>query len=359
MNSISAEQFAKSLIRKYPDPDASPYRSWSYPQGYLLMGIAKLYEMTSEVKYFDYISSYCEKHVGNDGCIVGFTGCSMDDMMAGAVLAWMAEQTHAAKFEKACRHIRAAFDDYPRTQEGGFWHHRTQFPKEMWVDGVFMGQMFLCRYGRVFDEPECFAETIHQLDVIYQYCHIGDGLLVHAYSEDCLAEWAGLDGRAREVWSEGLGWYALILMEVLNLIPENYPGHERIAGYARQLLEGLAKHQDRKTGLWFQVVNKGQFQDNWCDTSGSAMFTYAIQRGIDLELVPTATYDGILARAYDGLQSRIAPTADGGYDVLTACEGLCVQKEYMDYIHYPQKINAQEAVCGMLWALAAHDAAGK
>lgn len=81
---------------------------------------------------------------------------SMDDMMAGAVLVWMYEQNGEERYAKACHHIYHSFSDYPRTREGGFLHNRFVYPGEMWVDGVFMGQMFYARYGRAFQKPECF-----------------------------------------------------------------------------------------------------------------------------------------------------------------------------------------------------------
>ena len=62
----------------------------------------------------------------------------------------------AAYYGKACRRIYEAFRDYPRTREGGFIHVRNGLRGQMWVDGVFMGQVFYCRYGRMFREPACF-----------------------------------------------------------------------------------------------------------------------------------------------------------------------------------------------------------
>ena len=355
MEHVSALQFSQGLLQRFPDPDSYPYTPWSYPQGYLLMGFAKLYEATAEERFLAYIQRYCDQHVDAAGTIKGFTGCSMDDMMAGAILAWMYAKTGEEKLALACQHIYASFADYPRTREGGFLHNRDQRPGEMWVDGVFMGQMFLCRFGKVFHQPGCFAETAHQLGTIYRYCHAHSGLLVHAYSEDQLAPWALADGKAREVWSEGLGWYALILAEALDLIPEGAEGRGQIARQMIALLEGLKKTQDPVSGLWFQVVDKGHLPDNWCDTSGSAMFYYALRRAVSTGLVPAEAYAQTLQRAYQGLQTRIVPAKDGAYDILTACEGLCVQNAYEDYVQYPQTVNAQEAVCGMLWALVAHD----
>ena len=348
-----ARELAAAIQKRYPKADEYPYRSWSYPQGYLLMGFIHLWEKTGDELYYQYVLAYCLDHVEEDGSVRGFTGCSMDDMMTGAVLVWMYEHTGEKRFETACRKIRETYRDYPRTREGGFLHNRTEFPGEMWVDGVFMGQMFLCRYGAVFGETECFDEAVLQLELIYRYCHVHDGLLVHAYSEDCLAPWAGPEGRSGCVWSEGLGWYALILTEVLDLLPAGYEGKRMVETQLNQLLAGLEKYQNRENGLWRQVVDRTDDVDNWCDTSGSAMFLYTWKWAADKGIVPVATAGAVLRKGYEGLLARIVPGEDGLPDVHTACQGLCVQKCYEDYIHYPKTVNAQEAVCGCLWALAA------
>ncbi len=54
----------------------------------------------------------------------------------------------------------------------------------MWVDGLFMGLMFLTRYGKYVDDKEyCFDETVKQLSIVFDRCEKdGTGLLYHAYS---------------------------------------------------------------------------------------------------------------------------------------------------------------------------------
>ena len=39
-------------------------------------------------------------------------------------------------------------------------------------------------------------------------------------------------------------------------------------------------------------------------------------------------------------------------DILSACEGLCVQASYADYINHPKAVNGNEAVAGFLSATA-------
>lgn len=345
-------KLAKTIMQRHPDPDTYPWRSWCYPQGYMLMGMAKLFETTNDSVYYRYIMKYVDGHIDSAGNIARFRGSSMDDMMAGTVVVWAYRQTGMEKYRKAAERIRRSFDNYPRTTEGLFWHGRGTVG-EVWVDGVFMGQMFLTSYGKYIDDSDyCFNEAANQLLGVYQRLQKGNsGLLYHGWDEDCNAKWANRQtGLSPEVWSEGLGWYALVLVESLEVFPENHPQRAELERVCRKLMAALKNVQDKKTGLWYQVVDKGNLADNWHDTSGSAMFLYAIKKAGELGIIHSKSYQKVVEKAYRGIQTkaRVNP-ADGLIDITDACDGLCVQPSYEVYINYNKKVNAKEAVAGVLW----------
>lgn len=348
-----SDRLAKTIMQRHPDPNTYPWRSWCYPQGYVLMGMDKLFSSTHDSVYYRYIMKYADEHVDSLGNIDRFKGSSMDDMMAGSVIIWAYRQTGFDKYRKAADYIRHKFDDYPRTSDSLFWHGRKT-KGEVWVDGVFMGQMFLTKYGKYIGDSEyCFNEAARQLIGIYNKLRKGNsGLLYHAWDEDRDAKWADpKTGLSPEVWSEGLGWYALILVETLEIFPKVHPQREELEQICRNVMAGLKKVQDPKTGLWFQVVDKGNQSNNWNDTSGSAMFVYAIKRAGELGIIPEKQYRDVVDEAYRGLLTKaVTNPGDGLTDIVNACDGLCVQPSYDAYIHYPQKVNAKEAVAGVLWA---------
>lgn len=145
-------------------------------------------------------------------------------------------------------------------------------------------------------------------------------------------------------------WNALILAEVLDIVPQSHAAWNTAQKQLKMLLEGLLKLQDPETGLWYQVVDQIDEEGNWCDVSGSAMFTYAFQYALRHQLVKGQAYEQAAARGYEGVVGRAVTNEEGLLDIYGACEGLCVQNKYEDYIHYPQTVDAQEAVCGCLWA---------
>jgi unsaturated rhamnogalacturonyl hydrolase len=232
----------------------------------------------------------------------------------------------------------------------------------MWVDGVFMGQMFLIRYGQsIGDRQYCYDEAVKQITVFARHAQKGSsGLYYHAWAANPATAlvvpqrkigWADAQtGLSSEVWSEGLGWYALVVAETLAVLPPDYPGRSEVLDIYKRLAVGLKHTQDPRTGGWFQVVDKGDQPDNWIDTSGSAMFTYSIARGIQLGLLNRKEYAPVAANGYRGITGNARINDQGLVDIYSAGDGVCVQASYADYVHYPKSVNAKEAVAGFLWA---------
>ena len=353
---------AESLMRRYPDPDSYPFKSWSYSQGFVLWGFIRLYEYTRRVDFRDYVLAYCDKHVSDDGVIARFTGQSLDSILPGSVIVWAYLETGKEKYRKASRQVRAAYDTYPRNPDGGHWHNRRA-KGQMWVDGVFMSLMFLARYGKYIAEGQerknCYDECVRQMKLIFLHCRKDtSGLLYHAWCDMEAADtdkprWASpVNGCSPEVWSEGLGWYAMALVEVLDLLPEGYPGREDLEDQLRLLCRDLLKVQ-ANNGLFCQVVDRPKAPRNFFDTSGSAMFLHTFVRARQLKLINGEEVNSAIERGYRGVLSKCVQGADGTVHVLDACDGLGVQNCYDDYVDYARSVDAKEAVAAVLWALAA------
>lgn len=58
-------------------------------------------------------------------------------------------------------------------------------------------------------------------------------------------------------------------------------------------MSGLKNTQDVRTGGWYMVVDKGNNPLNFIDPSGTAMFTYSIQRGIQLGVLKIKEYASV------------------------------------------------------------------
>jgi rhamnogalacturonyl hydrolase YesR len=359
---------AETIMARWPDYNLAYHASWTYVHGYALYGFDTLYRATGDKRYYDFIKRYIDKHIDENGNFrvvvdgrqrerpTGFT--NLDNMMTGNTVVMLYECTKDPRYKKAADTIRRALDDYPRNNDGGFWHARGM-QGQMWIDGIFMGQMFLTRYGKsIGDTQYCWDEATRQMTVYAKRAQRGDtGLYLHGVyepghgSREC--RWADPQtSLSPEVWSEGLGWYALVMVETLADLPKNHAKRAEMEDIFRRLAAGLKRTQDPQSGRWFQVVDKGDRPDNWTDTSGSAMFTYTIQKGLEIGLLDKAEYAPVVAKGYQGIIANAKINDKGLVDIYSACDGVGVQVSYDRYINYKKSINAKEAVAGFLWATA-------
>jgi rhamnogalacturonyl hydrolase YesR len=354
---------ANTLMARNTGAPGESLTRWSYWKGYTLNGFEMLSQSTGDPRYLDYIKKQIDPLIDKDGNLVNVHLNSLDNAMAGNIVVGLYERTHDPRYRVAATQIRKMFDTYPRNPDGGFWHN-PKLTGEMWVDGVFMGQMFLIRYGEsIGDRKYCYDEAIKQITVFAKHARKGDsGLYYHAWSaQPSLAlvvpqrklQWADpVTGLSPEVWSEGLGWYALVTVEALTHIPADYPGRAEVLDIYQRMAAGLKRTQDPKSGGWYFIVDKQNQPGNWIDTSGSAMFTYSLERGIELGLLDRKQYAPVVANGYRSITHNAQINSDGLVDIVSACDGVCVQASYADYVNCKQKVNAKEAVGGFLWATA-------
>lgn len=145
---------------------------------------------------------------------------------------------------------------------------------------------------------------------------------------------------------DGILWCSLIRFVTFR----NYT--QAIIGWRsrlQELLNTLCTLQG-SDGLWYQVVDRPERPDNWTDTSGSAMFLYSMMEARQRIPSHPQQWDTAIAAGLNGLSSRIRPDRKGNLDVLGACDGVCVQMGYRQYVEYPRVPNAKEAVGAVLWA---------
>jgi unsaturated rhamnogalacturonyl hydrolase len=359
---------ADTIMARWPDYSRAYFNSWTYVNGYELYGFEMLYRATGDQKYFDYIKRYIDQFVDADGNFRGVanykgtvstpTFNNLDNMMTGNSLVMLYEVTKDPRYKKAADTIRRALDNYPRNANGGFWHNK-RMNGQMWIDGIFMGQMFVIRYGKsIGDSQYCWDTATKQLCIYAKRAERDhSGLYLHGYYEaghgGKVPGWADPQtGLSPEVWSEGLGWYALVLVETLADLPKDHPRRAELEDIFRRLAAGLKCKQDATSGRWFQVVDKGDQPDNWTDNSGSSMFTYTLARGIELGLLDKMEYAPVVQKGYQGIIANAKINDRGLLDIYSACDGVGVQVDYAHYIHFKKSINAKEAVAGFLWATA-------
>ena len=241
---VWSETTGRQFIHRYADPDeirwGTQNNSFTWQAGYVMFAIEHLWRWTADPVYLDYIRKYVDQNVDAEGRLRQFKPDALDNFVPGYVCLLMYELTGEERYAKAVETIRRGFDDYPRLPNGMFWHSARM--RQTWVDGVFMGQIFLARYARTMKHPEDFAEVVRQMSGITELCGKPDGHFVHAWDET--------RGAYPEVWSKGMGWLAVLWADVFDYLPEDQPGRAELLGRLRLMCSSLKASQDPRTGMW-------------------------------------------------------------------------------------------------------------
>jgi rhamnogalacturonyl hydrolase YesR len=342
-----AVRMANSTLARHPNPDTIASSNFSWEVGYAMWTFEKVWRATKDPKYYTYIKKYVDQHVSANGNLSGFSASRLDDFLPGYAILLLYEQTQAQQYLTAATTLRNAFKTYPRNSDNGFWHS-TGNPNQMWVDGVFMGQMFLARYGHATGESAAFDEVITQMTDIVNHCMKTNGLLLHAYDESKKASWANsTTGLSPEVWSEGLGWYAVLIADLFDYLPADHPGRPGLMTILGQLTAGLKANQDAKSGRWCQVVDKCTLSDNWNESSGTGMFLYLTKKSIDKGYIDGTQYSAVVSSAYQGLVQKATVNTDGTIDI-NDCSSIGVQGSYSAYVSKAKQVSPPSCVSSFI-----------
>jgi rhamnogalacturonyl hydrolase YesR len=308
----------------------------------------KIWKTTGDSTYFNYIKKYIDQQVDDKGNIPDFKPDALDNFAPGYAVLFMYEQTHQEKYKLAAQKIRAGFTNYPRNSDGLFWHGEWA-KNQSWVDGTFMGQIFLSRYALTIGESQyAFDEVVKQMTLMAEHCQKENGLILHGWDESKKAKWADpVTGLAPEVWSEGMGWYAVLIADVFDYLPKDHPGYAKLVTIHQRLCEGLRKTQDPNTGMWCQVVDKCGEPGNWNETSGTGMFIYLLKKSIEKGYIDGNEYKPVVQKAYSGMVKKARLNQDGFIDLLD-CSSIGIVNNYQEYINSPKEVSPYGAFASFI-----------
>jgi len=310
------------MLHRTPDP--RNLSGWGYAVSLFLYGQYLFYKRTKEKKYLDYIQGWVDKHVNDEG-VIDRPITALDYVLPGNLLLILHKETGQKKYKTAADTIRHTFDNYPRTEDGGFWHALSR-QHQLWLDGIFMGMPFLVRYGSAYGESKyTFDEAAKQFQIYAS--HLNDpksGLMFHAYDESGAQPWADpTTHHSAYFWCRAIGWFGMALIEVLELMPHSHPQREKLIAQLRQLCEAYTRYQDKETGLWFQILDKGEDPNNWRETSSSCMYTYTLSMAVKRGYI-AKRYAEVAAKGYKGVLTQLSKDDDGFGHIANICEGTNV-----------------------------------
>ena len=309
---------ADSVMKRHPLLS----RRWRYEAGVALTSIKQVWLKTSEKKYYDYIKSNIDEFVGPHGDIRTYRleEYNLDQINEGKLLFLLYNETGDERYKKAACLLRKQLHTHPRTSAGGFWHKQI-YPHQMWLDGIYMASPFYVQFAKTFDEPEAFDDVAHQIILIEK--HTRDprtGLLYHGWDESKSQKWADPEtGCSPSFWGRAMGWYAMAIPDVLGHFPEDHPKRDGILAIFKDLISAVAGVQEESSGVWYKVLDQGDREGNYLESSASCMFVYAMAKGIRKGYID-GRYLDVVRRGYEGVLEQFVKVDDSGLVSLT---GIC------------------------------------
>ena len=334
-----SELMSETAMKLWPDSfslgkPGTPAK-WSYDLGVILKGMEAVWKASGDAKWFDYIQKQMDHYVQEDGTIKMYRqeDYNIDFVNNGKVLLLLHQVTGKTKYFKAASILRTQLKTHPRTSEGGFWHKKI-YPHQMWLDGLYMGQPFYAEYAQLFNEPEAFDDITNQFVLMEKHSRDArTGLLYHGWDESREQAWANdTTGRSPNFWGRSLGWYGMALVDALPYFPEGHPGVDSLTGILQRLAKAVVDFQDKKSGVWYDVVDMGYRPENYFEASASSMLVYTLAKGVRLGYLPE-TYLRAAKKGYRGILKEFITLRDGGgvnLEGTVKVSGLGGSKNYRD-----------------------------
>lgn len=205
-----------------------------------------------------------------------------------------------ADYEPYLARVRAFLAKNPRFDDGLRYRPR----KGAMTDDPYMTVPFLIGEWRLTGDARFLDDAVQQVSGTHARLFNREmGLFRHFWD-------LKTERPAGEFWGRGNGWMVLAYVALLDGLPTNHLRRPEILAEFAALMRGLCRHQN-PLGGWHQLIDR---PESWIETSGTAMFTYGLARGVNEGWLEGAAAADAL-RGWQALAAKI--TADG--DVIDVC----------------------------------------
>ncbi|KAF7373374.1 Six-hairpin glycosidase-like protein [Mycena sanguinolenta] len=283
---------------------------------------------------------------------------AMDRLSSGNALMNLYAKTGNATYRTAYDGLRASININSRNAEGGMWYF--VYPNWSYLDGMYSLAPFYAYYDALLDPHNgtALADMMHQLDLLWTHCAFNAsangtaaGLLVHGYDDSKTAVWADpVTGASPHVWGRSLGWYTMALVDTLEILPARLHPTDWALLHTRfgQLADAIKTAVDPASGAWWQILDQPARAGNYIESSGTAMFVYALLKGVRLGYLQDGgknerKYTDIASRAYEYIvDTFVVNNGNGtlGYNgTVTVCS-LNSTASYEYYVGQPILYNS-------------------
>ncbi|GHU70974.1 hypothetical protein FACS189450_06250 [Spirochaetia bacterium] len=200
----------------------------------------------------------------------------------------------------------------------------------LWMDDMYMITIVQSQAYKVTGDRKYIDRAAHEMVLYLDELQRPNGLFFHAPD-------------APFYWGRANGWMAAGMAELLKHLPEDNANRGRILKGYVLMMESLKKYQGTD-GMWKQLIDA---PDCWNETSGTAMFAYAMLAGINKGWLSAGEYTQVTQKAWAGLLSYI----DEKGDVKEVCTGTPKSDKKEFYYDRPRVTGDYHGQAPVLWCV--------
>jgi unsaturated rhamnogalacturonyl hydrolase len=202
----------------------------------------------------------------------------------------------------------------------------------IWIDDMFMITAVQAQAYWATGERKYVDRAAREMALYLDTIQLENGLFYHS-------------PEAHYSWGRGNGWMAAGMAELLRILPNDNTDRPRIVEGYRKMMAALLKYQ-AEDGMWRQIIDD---PEAWKETSGTAMFTYAIIAGVKNGWLDKKTYGPAARKAWLALTGYLNEN-----DELTeVCAGTNILNSRDHYMNRPRITGDLHGQAPLLWCATA------
>jgi unsaturated rhamnogalacturonyl hydrolase len=314
----------KTIEHQYRETDMN-YHIWDWQEGVGMYGLMKTCEVTGDSRYLNFVKEWVDYHIDK-----GLPKKSINTVIPFTSVLELYKATGHKPYRWLCEETaHFCMCQAKRANEGVLEHTvlAAEFESQIWADTLFMGTVFLARWGKFTGEDMYIYEAIRQLNLHYKYLtDPSNGLMFHAYNCKLRSHMSAIH------WGRANGWAVLSSVEILDMIPDYIIEKEIAVDNLNKHVAAIMKYCN-ENGMWHTVLDRPETNPE--TTVGAALYS-GVFRGIHAGYLSGCFLEQC-SMALQGLIKNIGPdgqvlNASGGTPVMNSAEAYnnipCVMSYY-------------------------------
>lgn len=296
---------------------------WSYHVGCFMWGLQKLSHETGDEKYVNFADKWCEFVLSSRQMVeyqtrelhavrsmnFGIAGRPMLDYTSAPAMAFVTRLAYGRDFPAKEQYktfsdsILSYLIEKQFRFDGVFARTYTVEPS-IWADDMFMGLPYLIYSAKTVADQKLSGQLLNdaakQVIIFSSYLqNLQDGLFMQA----CYPQ--NPDFKT-PYWSRGNGWALWATSEVLMALPKNHTSYGQLLSIFKRQIDALVACQN-SDGTWNNVLD---MDNSVKESSGTAIFTLCLARGINEGWLYREKYSATVESAWKALRSFVDENGD-------------------------------------------------